>query len=555
VIRATVMSLLVCAVLMAQSSPQTAVRDQAASQTSTANFRIAGILINSATGQPVSSATVAVAPVTQGTERELSKSVISGADGRFAITGLSRGKYSLMATAHGFSVQSFQHHGDYATAVVVGPGLATENLTFQLEPDASLEGVVTDENNDPVQYATVRLFPTTTEDGQQRITSGDAAQTDDQGHYRLGHIRPGKYYAAVSARPWYAQNSRPITSNPLAAQDAATLDVTYPLTFYPGTSDWPDATPLQLAPGERQSIDFPLHAVRSLHLRIHTGSTADSGVLGHMIFPTIMQRVFDGYLEPVSNAPVSWISPGVIEISGLTPGHYVLEVPASGANDKQQRGWYREVELAGDMEVSASDATSFASVSGTVLFQGMQYPPAHASIELRNPETGEVFHSDFNHRGEFDLRADTIRPGRYLLGLENAPGYSLVKLAASGARLAGRTLTIGNAAVRINGLAAPAAARINGTVLRDTQPFSGAMVVLVPQDPANNVPLFRRDQSDSDGTFTLSNVVPGQYTVLAIAHGWDLAWSDPTVLEPYLKAGKQVDVPAGETMDVKVEVH
>jgi len=49
--------------------------------------------------------------------------------------------------------------------------------------------------------------------------------------------------------------------------------------------------------------------------------------------------------------------------------------------------------------------------------------------------------------------------------------------------------------------------------------------------------------------------VPGQYTVLAIAHGWDLAWSDPTVLEPYLKAGKQVDVPAGETMDVKVEVH
>jgi len=78
--------------------------------------------------------------------------------------------------------------------------------------------------------------------------------------------------------------------------------------------------------------------------------------------------------------------------------------------------------------------------------------------------------------------------------------------------------------------------------------------VLVPQDPADNAPLFRRDQSDSDGTFTLPDVVPGQYTVLAIANGWDLDWSNPTVLQPYLKRGAAVQVPPNGKLQVKVQV-
>ena len=38
--------------------------------------------------------------------------------------------------------------------------------------------------------------------------------------------------------------------------------------------------------------------------------------------------------------------------------------------------------------------------------------------------------------------------------------------------------------------------------------------------------LFRRDQSDLDGTFTLQGIVPGRYTVLAIEGGWELDWSE-----------------------------
>ncbi|HTY82752.1 MAG TPA: carboxypeptidase-like regulatory domain-containing protein [Silvibacterium sp.] len=110
------------------------------------------------------------------------------------------------------------------------------------------------------------------------------------------------------------------------------------------------------------------------------------------------------------------------------------------------------------------------------------------------------------------------------------------------------------ATVRLAIIAAAGEGQVDGTAIHDDAPFSGAMIVLVPQDADNNTPLFRRDQSDSDGTFTLSDVVPGQYTVIALANGWDLEWSNPTVLQPYLKRGESVHVPPDGKLQVKVQV-
>jgi len=52
--------------------------------------------------------------------------------------------------------------------------------------------------------------------------------------------------------------------------------------------------------------------------------------------------------------------------------------------------------------------------------------------------------------------------------------------------------------------------------------------------------LFRRDQSDLDGTFTLGTVILGEYTIVAIENGWDLNWSQPGVIAHYLKNGGKV---------------
>ena len=160
--------------------------------------------------------------------------------------------------------------------------------------------------------------------------------------------------------------------------------------------------------------------------------------------------------------------------------------------------------MSGDADITASEGPGFATVSGSILSTDGRVP-LHASIRLSNPDTGETFRSDINERGQFDFNADEVRPGRYVLALEGANGFFLQRLSATGAKVAGRTIEIANAGnVRISGIASQGAALVLGTALRNDQPRAGAMIVLVPQDPANNAPLFRRDQSDSDGTFTLA---------------------------------------------------
>ncbi len=526
-------------------------------------YRIAGVLVNWVTGQPVAGASVAIAPTAQGTDQEISQSVTTGADGRFAFVGLSRGKYSLMAAAHGFMLQYFERHGMYATAIAAGSDLDSEHLIFRLQPDAFIEGQVSDENNEPVQNAMVRLFQQSMEDGRQRTFPMEQGQTDDQGHFRIGHLAPGTYYLAVSAHPWYAQSNRMTlrrkSNNPdadaRAAQESAALDVTYPLTFYPDSPDSASASPIVLHPGERLTADVVMRAVPSLRLRIRTGNAASGASPGMTGFPKVSQRIFDGYLDPVFNAPVSSVEPGVIEITGLAPGHYVIEMPASKVVSEKEanRSGYREVDLAGDLEVNAYDTSGFAAVNGAILFEGAQQVPNGVAIQLLNEETGENFASEISDKGQFGFEG--VKPGRYTVVLQSGGGYYLRKMSATGAKLTGRMLEIGgSSSVHIAATVGRGVAQVDGVALRGGKPFSGAMIVLVPQDAANNWPLFRRDQSDSDGTFTLPNVVPGQYTVIALANRWDLEWGNPAVLQPYLQGGETVRITGDGKLQIEVQV-
>ena len=86
------------------------------------------------------------------------------------------------------------------------------------------------------------------------------------------------------------------------------------------------------------------------------------------------------------------------------------------------------------------------------------------------------------------------------------------------------------------------------------KPIDAVMVVLVPEIPDHNLQLFRRDQSDSDGSFTLPNILAGKYTVIALENGWDLDWYTPAVLRKYLPGGEPVEVSPNSKLEVKVSV-
>jgi hypothetical protein len=89
------------------------------------------------------------------------------------------------------------------------------------------------------------------------------------------------------------------------------------------------------------------------------------------------------------------------------------------------------------------------------------------------------------------------------------------------------------------------ATRVEGFARRDGKGVAGVMVELVPDDLRLLAGLARRDQSDTDGSFALRDVVPGKYTLVAIEDGWGLDWEQPQVIARYLPGGLPVTVGEG----------
>ena len=124
-----------------------------------------------------------------------------------------------------------------------------------------------------------------------------------------------------------------------------------------------------------------------------------------------------------------------------------------------------------------------------------------------------------------------------------ALSHAIARMSAEGAQVSGHTLNLAaGSSPSLSVTLASGSAEVEGIAKRSGKLFAGAMVVLVPKNPEANRDLFRRDQSDLDGTFVLHGVIPGSYTLLAIDNGWDLDWSKPGVIAVYLKHGRTIQV-------------
>jgi hypothetical protein len=163
----------------------------------------------------------------------------------------------------------------------------------------------------------------------------------------------------------------------------------------------------------------------------------------------------------------------------------------------------------------------------------------------------QAYFASVNDAGEFTF---SVPPGRYEV-LGQIDRHYLATISATGALLVGRVLTVKTGATpRLQISIGNSYGQIDGTVMHDGHPASAAMVFLVPDHPSENTILFRRDQSDSDGTFTLAGILPGHYRVIAIERGWELEWAKSSVLAPFLVKSQQVDVRGNDHLQGMVEL-
>ena len=295
-----------------------------------------------------------------------------------------------------------------------------------------------------------------------------------------------------------------------AAGGDAALDVTYRITFYADAVDGESATPIQLRPGERANADITLRAVPAVHLTIRNAS-ADPQQPGSAV---IQQKVFNCTLVPIL-ARTQPSAQGTLTISGIPPGHAVVNLRSfSGKEWKDQ---VREVDVSTDTEIDAADSSaSTIEIHGRVQIPGaMRSLPEPTFVSLTGRRNGG-FGAPVSAKGEFEVKQNLIGASDYEVAVINARGLMVQRIATAGAKVSGRTLTLPHSGtVELTVTMSEQAGRIDGTVLRDGKSLSQAMVVLVPESFQGNADLMRRDQSDSDGTFTLYQVLPGRYRVIA----------------------------------------
>jgi Carboxypeptidase regulatory-like domain len=505
---------------------------------SPARYRIAGIVVSKSDGHSLARAQVVIRNTKH---NEQVFSTTTAENGSFEFAGLGLGKYSLLGEKRGYLQGSYDQHEQFSTAIVTGAGLDTENLVLRLSPASYIAGRVLDEVGEPVRRANLTLYELTHDEGVSRIATVRTGASNDLGAFELGPQAPGTYYVVVQAAPWYAihrvrgepgaGNSKSATSTP--GQVDPSLDVVYPLTYYSDVTDPDSATPISLRGGEHTQIEIHLSPVPALHLYFHVQEGQRNGNW----FPQLMQSGFDQDLG-VPMGAVQSVAPGLWEMTGIPPGKYSVRLFHSGKETD-----IKQVYLdSNGQEVDTSGGEELTDIKVLVHLVGGGSLPSRLMVGLRREHGGFRAGQLTDSKGEAHLQQ--VSPGEYeVLVWARGTRYSIVQITSNDVPVSGHLLSVpAGANLSISVALLTGLGNVQGFVKKEGKPVAGSMVVLVPRDPASNPDLFRRDQSDLDGSFQLHSVVPGSYTILAIENGWDLDWSQPAAIAPYMQKGQPVEI-------------
>ena len=536
-------------------------------------YRITGTVVNSVDGAPVLHCHLTATLLTRGRSGNRQFPAPLGtfdADehGRFTIPLPSAGMWRVSASARGFITQAYEEHQAYSSAIVLTPGMRSMDLNFRLNPESSLAGVVVDEAGEPVRGAqvSVRLMPPPSPE-QIGLPGGvrGSAMTDDRGMYELANLQPGSYQLSVQATPWYAVAAQPrrVSGSNVPALDPS-LDVTYPLTWFPGVDDMALAETLVLHSGESRQADFHLIPIPSVHLRIVPPQDANAPIAGRStpFFPLI-QRVTPGGGQGFVPVTIN-NNGGQMDIGGLSPGLYQVRV----AGQEQGRTALVEVK-AGSVQTLNLSEQSATEARVTIHLDGVADSDGEAGgvqVTLIDSEGRGVFQMGDGNGGVRNLRRRQVSggenkrvievpPGRYEVVLRNRSEIYLVGITAQSAEAVGRLVTLPAGESTLTLHVASGRAMLSGMASVAGKPSIAAMALLVPATfgQPGSMTIVRRDQTNTDGSFEMEDVIPGQYILIVIDQGWRVNWSDPSTLRHYLTQGVPLDLTSGANVSQKIE--
>jgi hypothetical protein len=424
---------------------------------------------------------------------------------------------------------------------------------------STVSGRVRSPEGQPLSAVQVYAYQITYPNGRVALNSVNSKTTDDRGEYRLFFLAPGEYLIGATLRR---------VGNTPSPQDS------YARTFYPGTIDGNAATHVKVAEGSDMAgidIDMRAGATGKISGRIVTPLVGPNGQFAQpanfFLVPQGGGTLFDPATMNYQNqSPIR--TNGQFELRGVFPGSYDLIVTMPGANGVQ-------VEAMGRTRVEVPNVGDVGNVTLNVKpGQQVKLHPVLDAGALGAPGTTppvrlilrslEMYPAPFESSSlsyTLDPSGDFVFPnvleGRYSVNATALPANSYI----ADVRMAGRSVldegfVVGEPSGVLEVQVSSKGARIQGTVL-DTlrKPVPTARIVLVPELSRRQNPLlYKVAVSDSKGSFTMSGVAPGQYSLFAWESLPGTAYMNAEFMAPYEAKGQAVTITEGTVANAEVKL-
>ena len=490
------------------------------------------------------------------------------ASGGFSITGLRPGRYTLDATSSpligtwGYGQDASDSSG---TPIVVADRIE-EGLDIVLPQYLAIQGVVVDENGEPLQGARVQALQVEYASGRlTAVPVGNERRTDDQGSYRIWGLAAGTYLLSASVDGLFT--------------DGRGGRVAYAPMYYPGTPLIASASPIELR--DDSTINLVFAPVAMTHI---SGKARDHE--GPLIGGSV-RLVESRRAGTIAAAPRSAQiqADGSFLIRNVPSGDYVLHVRGDGPG---RTGMYAtEMVSVGSDPVDLVIRTSHGtSLEGRTVLEGTPESVA-CRIEpiVVSSSGGPISTGCAGGRMGFTVTPvaldDQARSeatmvfgwttneffglglfGRLSFALRSAPDENWylksftingLDIADSGFDFGWQPATITDAEIVLsrNG------GSITGRRVGARAGGPGYFVLVFSPSYDRLPPVSRRmkfTRSATDGSFRIGGLPPGDYLVAAVPRLKTTEWQNPELLRQLAPRAERVTLTEGQSATVSVRL-
>ena len=533
---------------------------------------ISGTVVRADGSQPIAKAKVRLRVRTEEKDADQDeaneRSSVTEADGTFHFDGITCTRYALEAERTGYLPIRFGDRSFFSggAPIRLTAGQKLSGITLHMVASAVITGKVTDGDGEPASNISVSALRPYRFRGKRQTVPAALEKTNDLGEYRLHDLAPGKYYVRAGGEDrggafgFSIRQFQEPEPAPAAAVQPKFVDTA---TYYSGTAQMEQATPIELRAGDEIHIDLSLLRVPAVKVR---GRVVGGG-RQTMLF--ISGR---GGLEPMQ-APVK--SDGTFELAQIAAGSYTISavsVPdnisdVGDAFSKMKKGSVRVTVGNNDLDGVVINLALAGQVTMRGQFSGLQNGADYRKImiaavsdkvgdddDLFGEMMGEggMSYAILKQDGSFEMKG--LKPGVYRVAVQATDpklrDYFVQSMTSAGADVLASGLRITGAAPQpLLVTISNAGAQLEGSVVdAKSQPQVGVTVVAVPAPEYRKQPdLFQTETTDQNGHFAFRGLRPGDYTVLALDGLQGEEYQDPEFLAQYESRGAKVKLRERET--------